>query len=940
MVPDAHAQVRARIDAEGLVEGGVAHDGQPRRGGEALQDDVVLQVETDVRAGEALRVVAACAGDGFGLLQRLSQRSAEDALPAQFGAEGGLAQLPVEPAAQVRPQHIRAVIVERDGGLAPPEQLETVLGVVPIEFRLEMHPSLRLRLHGGVGLASVFELVVVAGAVEGVGAVVPVAESEVPADIHAGACVPALIESLEVPEVGVQLPGCVAAVTVGTAVGSGNLVIPAPRGQVGPDPAVQGLERAALQVQVDAGSRFRAGDDVDGADQRGGAVNASGRPLEDLDTVDLGQVHGQVQGQVARLRVADVDAVEQDGDLVESAAADADVGLHAHRAALAHVHPYGVFEQVIDALDRGRADQQGVQHRHHPGGLVQAQRDARPADGDLVQDFLRLQGCACQQKGQADEHLFHSSVGKLRILFFQEFPAFFLCTGHLGEEFGARVQGRHADAGGHPAGIHVALPVSAGDDPAFAVHPAPGLDGVGRGGIDFREEQRRRPAAHRVARRVTPLASQFVILPREGRLAEALEGAFAVVVGLGLHAHLVGGGQAVNHKPPDLRGVLRRDDQAEGLVELGEQGRIAPHGVPLGDFGALRVEALLLAPHVAQDVIGELGAHGVGRRRQALDQVRQLLRLEIRMRGIMRDVPVAGAQGHVRLDGFAVEPGLAAVDVAHVDEVLVGLVLRTVVARDHQRVVRRRECDGDGVVQHGGRGVRGPVDGVDGEFRVGDDGIDVFHVLDRVVADGYARVASALCRPDARAFREVFGRHLVSHHVGGRQLGVGLVVHVLEQFHDGQAALAEARDDERPAAVALLQEGVESRAHVTHGEARPLANDVLVPRQERVYRRMAIERRPEAVPGGHVGRHAADFNPHSLAVHGVPHVRVMAHAAPAVRPVLLPGRYHIKNVRPGPLRVLIRGVPHRRVRIIRRLRDDGRRTLAGGEDEQGHNGNQ
>ena len=102
---------------------------------------------------------------------------------------------------------------------------------------------------------------------------------------------------------------------------------------------------------------------------------------------------------MARLRVADVDAVEQDRDLVEGAAADADVGLDAHRAALAHVHADGVFEQVVDALHGGGADLQGIEYRHHPGGLVDGQGRARGAYGHFFNRFLCLKHGSGRQEG-------------------------------------------------------------------------------------------------------------------------------------------------------------------------------------------------------------------------------------------------------------------------------------------------------------------------------------------------------------------------------------------------------------------------------------------------------------------------------------------------------------------------------------------------------------
>ena len=79
------------------------------------------------------------------------------------------------------------------------------------------------------------------------------------------------------------------------------------------------------------------------------------------------------------------------------------------------------------------------------------------------------------------------------------------------------------------------------------------------------------------------------------------------------------------------------------------------------------------------------------------------------------------SRGHVAPEAFAVEPGLAAVYVAHIEEVFVGLVFRAAVAADHEHVVLRRERHGDAVVQRGRRGVGAPVHGVDADGGASDD---------------------------------------------------------------------------------------------------------------------------------------------------------------------------------------------------------------------------
>ena len=51
---------------------------------------------------------------------------------------------------------------------------------------------------------------------------------------------------------------------------------------------------------------------------------------------------------MSRLRVTYVHAVEQDGHLVESAAIDADIGLHTESATLPHIHSECQFQQIVN----------------------------------------------------------------------------------------------------------------------------------------------------------------------------------------------------------------------------------------------------------------------------------------------------------------------------------------------------------------------------------------------------------------------------------------------------------------------------------------------------------------------------------------------------------------------------------------------------------------
>ena len=132
-----------------------------------------------------------------------------------------------------------------------------------------------------------------------------------------------------------------------------------------------------------------------------------------------------------------------------------------------------------------------------------------------------------------------------------------------------------------------------------------------------------------MARGVGTLAGQLSLLVGEHLVLEALKGALAVIVGLGGYAHGVGGGEAGDHQFPDFGCVIGAHVQAKGHVKFGQQGLVGPHGVALGDLGALGVQTLLLAPRETHHVVGKLRAVECGRCRQTLDEVRQLIHSEI-----------------------------------------------------------------------------------------------------------------------------------------------------------------------------------------------------------------------------------------------------------------------------------------------------------------------
>ena len=186
-------------------------------------------------------------------------------------------------------------------------------------------------------------------------------------------------------------------------------------------------------------------------------------------------------------------------------------------------------------------------------------------------------------------------------------------------------------------------------------------------------------------------------------------------------------------------------------------------------------------------------------------------------------------------------------DVAHVDEVLVGPVFRTGISLDDEDVIVGRECHGDGVVQLRWGVIGAPVHGIDANAGGSDDGIHIFHVLHGVVADGNTRIGFTLGWTDMRAGEGIFGADFVAQDVGGCQLSVGLVIDVLQQFHHSHTSLAETCEDERTALVPLLLEVVEGFANIVHRETCATKDGVFVHRYKSVDGRMSVERCIETI---------------------------------------------------------------------------------------------
>ena len=120
-------------------------------------------------------------------------------------------------------------------------------------------------------------------------------------------------------------------------------------------------------------------------------VDSPCRSLQHLNPHDVAQVYGQVHRVVARLRVTDIDAVQQEDDLFGSTASNGDVRLSTNRSSLTDIHADGVFQQIVNTLYGSLRNVGTVQYCDHSCSLTFRQGRPRAGHTDLLE--LHLAGC-------------------------------------------------------------------------------------------------------------------------------------------------------------------------------------------------------------------------------------------------------------------------------------------------------------------------------------------------------------------------------------------------------------------------------------------------------------------------------------------------------------------------------------------------------------------
>ena len=346
----------------------------------------MLEIEANVSAIQAESIVAVGAVYMHRRVKRLAESGRYDVLVAHLRAESGAPPRPVEPSAEVKPDDVCAVIVIGRAVRRIFVKLVTVVIPVPVNRRKEVEPPcFRLGLYGREEFVGMLILLVGRRAVERVAAPAFRTEACVPAYGKPFVAVAALVEGASAAVVGVQVPGLAAPVAVAARVRAAYGVAPPALCKRDACPGVGITERTALCIDLSAALRGGLRHYVHRPEQRRRAEYSPGRALDYLDALYVAKAYGQVEGVVTGLRVADVYAVEKDGNVLARAPADADVGLRTHRSALAYVHAYGVFEQVVDTLCWRGGNVLAAQHSYNSRRPAGSQRRARGGDVHFVE---------------------------------------------------------------------------------------------------------------------------------------------------------------------------------------------------------------------------------------------------------------------------------------------------------------------------------------------------------------------------------------------------------------------------------------------------------------------------------------------------------------------------------------------------------------------------
>src|SRR5574344_1443309 len=112
---------------------------------------------------------------------------------------------------------------------------------------------------------------------------------------------------------------------------------------IGPYSSIQVSVGSSFDMNVGTGFVCCFRDNVDCPYERRSPIDSSCWAFENFNPFYLADIHWHIQCEMASLRVANVDSVEQYSYLVECATSDADIGLHSFATSLSHIHSYCIF---------------------------------------------------------------------------------------------------------------------------------------------------------------------------------------------------------------------------------------------------------------------------------------------------------------------------------------------------------------------------------------------------------------------------------------------------------------------------------------------------------------------------------------------------------------------------------------------------------------------
>ena len=369
----APREVDARIEVHAARDRGVVVGQHAERDGEVGQEDVVFEIEAEVAAPIFIFIVFVPSRHFvlvlvfFGYF--LAQSGGEDVLAAELHTDGCLAECPCGVGIEVDAIDVCLVeiLIGRRIG-APPHVV--VERAVPIDLCRHMDAAFVFGLGSDEIAAVLLILRVGPRAIERVGTIVHRAQSCLQRGIEMGGGVAAIPVGVALVEVVVAAAAVAAGIASAQAVD--KVAVRQSHMGIGAECAIG----AALQVRPHVAFLLGARDDIDGSGKGLTAIHTAGSAFDDFDALDVIDIDGQIDRQVPSVGIADVDAVEQHGELVFGATVHTDVGLDAEAAALAHIHAGSEFQQVVDRVGTGGFDVLTGDDLHQAHGFVGRQRGA------------------------------------------------------------------------------------------------------------------------------------------------------------------------------------------------------------------------------------------------------------------------------------------------------------------------------------------------------------------------------------------------------------------------------------------------------------------------------------------------------------------------------------------------------------------------------------